>query len=67
LEESPAPRPKSRFQQILDADPALRERCDTVRRELQEAAAKELKAVFDSEILTAEDFAITINARAPGQ
>ena len=52
---------------MLDADPELRERCDRVRDEVRKAAEEELRAVEDSQILTAEDFSIVINARADGQ
>lgn len=57
-------RPQSRFARMLAADPELRARCDAVRQMLQDAAMVELQAVYDSELLTAEDFGIVINARA---
>ncbi|TSC79576.1 MAG: hypothetical protein G01um101425_507 [Candidatus Peregrinibacteria bacterium Gr01-1014_25] len=59
-------RAKSEFQRKLDAmTPEERARIDAVRDELRRAANEELKAIERSEMLTAEDFAIVINARAP--
>lgn len=60
-------RPKSRFQQKLDADPELRKRADAIREQVREAARPEIEASKRSERLTAKDFAVTINARAYGQ
>lgn len=62
-----AERPRSQFSQWLDAEPGRREYYDEVVRELRRQAWPEIKAVLDSEMLTAEDFAIVINARAEGQ
>lgn len=61
------PRAVSEFQKKLDADPELRRRFEETAREIREAAADDIAAAERSEQLTAEDFAIVINARAPGQ
>ncbi len=56
---------KSYFARRLASDPELAARCDAVVKQLRNAVNRELEAVERSEQLTAEDFALIINARAP--
>lgn len=44
LSKLPANRQKSKFQQRLDADPALAQRCETVAHEIREAAREDIEA-----------------------
>ena len=58
--------PISHFARMLLADPEMAERSEKVRAALQAAAAEDVAAGERAQRLTAKDFAVTINARAPG-
>lgn len=45
---------KSKFQQKLDADPALRERCEAIVKELRKAAEKDLGRLLHYDFTTEE-------------
>lgn len=58
--------PRSHFARMLIADPEMAERSEKVRAALQAAAADDVAAGERAQRLTAKDYAVTINARAPG-
>lgn len=57
-------RPKSAFAQKMESDPELKARFSKGVNVMREAAKEDIEAVDRSELLTHEDFAVYINARA---
>lgn len=54
---------KSYFAQKLASDPELTKQCEAIVAKLRDEAKEELEAIKRSEQLTAQDFAVYINAK----
>jgi nucleoid DNA-binding protein len=54
---------KSYFAQKLISDPELAEKCEAIVKKLHDEIKEELEALERSQQLTAQDFAVYINAK----